>query len=179
MLFRSYVKQYQVLVDPVKLRYHNITIRDVRDALSRNNSNAGGGILPQGQEILLVRGIGLVQSLDDMRSIVLRQVGGTPVYLRDVADVSLGEEVRYGAMLKGGYTEAVGGVMMMTAGANAKEVVEAIKARVEQINQNDMLPDGLKVVPYYDRSELVDAAIETVVRVLEEDRKSTRLNSSH
>lgn len=164
----GFVKQYQVQVDPVRMRYHDLTIRAVRDALARNNANASGGILTQGPEILLVRGLGLVQNLDDLRSIVLKEVGGTPVYLRDVADVQLGEEVRYGAMLKGGYTEAVGGIMMMTAGGNAKEIVESIKARVAEINSRHMLPDGLQVVPYYDRSELVDAAVATVTRVLME-----------
>ena len=104
----GYVKQYQVLVDPVKMRYYDLTIRQVREALARNNANASGGILTQGPEILLVRGIGLVRNLDDLRSVVLKEVGTTPVYLRDVADVRIGEEVRYGAMLKGGYTEEIG-----------------------------------------------------------------------
>ena len=164
----GYVKQYQVLVDPVKMRYYDLTIRQVREALSLNNANASGGILTQGPEILLVRGLGLAQNLDDLRTVVLKEVGATPVYLRDVAEVRIGDEVRYGAMLKGGYTEAVGGIIMMTAGGNAKEIVDALKARVAEINSRNMLPDGLQVVPYYDRSELVDAALATVTRVLME-----------
>ena len=164
----GYVKQYQVLVDPVKMRYYDLTIRQVREALERNNANASGGILTQGPEILLVRGLGLVQNIDDLRSVVLKEVGTTPVYLRDVAEVRIGDEVRYGAMLKGGYTEAVGGIMMMTAAGNAKEIVTAIKARVQEINERQMLPNGLQIVPYYDRSELVDAALATVTRVLGE-----------
>ena len=162
----GYVKQYQILVDPVRMRYHDLTIRQVRDALERNNANASGGILTQGPEILLVRGLGLARTIADIESIVLKEVEATPVYLRDVADVRIGEEVRYGAMLKGGYTEAVGGIVMMTAGGNAKEIVAAIKTRVAEINAGGMLPDGLTVVPYYDRSELVDAALATVTRVL-------------
>ena len=162
----GYVKQYQILVDPVRMRYHDLTIRQVRDAVARNNANASGGILSQGPEILLVRGLGLVRSVDDLESIVLKEVGATPVYLRDVAEVRIGEEVRYGAMLKGGYTEAVGGIVMMTAGGNAKEIVASIKAQVQEINSSGMLPDGLTVVPYYDRSELVDAALATVTKVL-------------
>jgi cobalt-zinc-cadmium resistance protein CzcA len=164
----GYVKQYQVLVDPVKMRYYGVTIHDVREALSRNNANASGGILPQGPEILLVRGIGLLRNLDDIGSVILKEVGGTPIFVRDVAELKIGEEVRYGAVLKGGYTESVGGIIMMTASGNAKEIVEAIKARVEEINSRNMLPGGLRVVPYYDRSELVDAALHTVVKVLEE-----------
>jgi cobalt-zinc-cadmium resistance protein CzcA len=164
----GHVKQYQALVDPVRLRHYGLTIKEVYDALARNNANSGGGILPQHQEQYLIRGVGLIRSLDDIRSIVLKEVHSTPVYIRDVADVQFGEEVRYGAMVKGGYTEAVGGIVMMIAGGNAKQVVSRIKARVAEINNNGMIPGGLKIVPYYDRSELVDAALHTVIKVLEE-----------
>jgi cobalt-zinc-cadmium resistance protein CzcA len=162
----GYVKQYQVLVDPFKMRYYGVTIRDVEEALARNNANSSGGILPRGPEIYLVRGVGLIKTLDDIRSVVLKEANGTPVYIRDVADVRFGEEVRYGAMIKGGYTEAVGGIVMMIAGGNAKEIVRNVKARVEEINSKGMLPGGLRIVPYYDRSELVDAALHTVTEVL-------------
>jgi cobalt-zinc-cadmium resistance protein CzcA len=164
----GYVKQYETLVDPHKLRYYGLTIDDVYNALKQNNGNAGGGILPQHDEQYLIRSVGLIQNLDDIRNIVLKESAGTPVYIRDVADVRLGEEVRYGAMVKGGYTEAVGGVVMMTAGGNAKEIVSQVKKRVAEINQNSEIPDGLKIVPYYDRSKLVDAAIHTVTEVLAE-----------
>lgn len=162
----GYVKQYQVLVDPFKMRYYGVTIRDVEEALARNNANSSGGILPRGPEIYLVRGVGLIKTLDDIRSVVLKEANGTPVYIRDVADVRFGEEVRYGAMIKGGYTEAVGGIVMMIAGGNAKEIVRNVKARVDEINSKGMLPSGLRIVPYYDRSELVDAALHTVTEVL-------------
>ncbi|MBI2681189.1 MAG: efflux RND transporter permease subunit [Candidatus Solibacter usitatus] len=164
----GYVKQYHVLVDPYKMRYYGINIHDVRQALIRNNANSSGGILPQGPEVYLVRGLGLVRDLDDIRSMVLKEVRTTPVYIRDVAEVKFGEEVRYGAMIKGGYTEAVGGIVMMIANGNARQVVASIRARAEEINSKNMLPDGLRVVPYYDRSELVDAAVATVARVLME-----------
>jgi cobalt-zinc-cadmium resistance protein CzcA len=97
---------------------------------------------------------------------VLKEVGGTPVFIRDVAEVTFGHEVRQGAVVKNGVTESVGGVVMMIRGGNAKEVVSRIKARVAEINDKGMLPDGLKIVPYYDRSELVDAALWTVTKVL-------------
>jgi heavy metal efflux system protein len=164
----GYVRQYQVLVDPFRLRYYGVTIQDVQQALARNNANSGGGVLRQASEQYLIRGIGLIRGLDDIRLIVLKEVGATPVYIRDVAEVRFGEEVRYGAMVKGGYTEAVGGIVMMIAGGNAKEVVGRVKQRVEEINAQGALPDGLRIVPFYDRSELVTAALNTVSRVLVE-----------
>jgi len=162
----GYVREYQVLVDPDRMRHFRVSIHDVHTALAENNANSGGGVLPQRAEQYLVRGVGLLRDLDDIRNIVLKEVGGTPVYVRDVATVKLGEEVRHGAMIKEGYTEAVGGVVMMLRAGNAKEVVTRIKQRVDEINQRGMLPGGLKIVPYYDRSQLVDAALWTVVKVL-------------
>ncbi len=164
----GFVKQYETLVDPQKLHYYNLAIGDVLNALARNNANAGGGVLPQQDEQYLIRSIGLVHSLDDIRNIVLKEEESTPVYLRDVAEVRLGTEVRYGAMIKNGYTEAVGGVVLMTSGGNAKEIVSRVKERVAEINQKHMIPGGLQIVPYYDRSQLVDAAIHTVAEVLAE-----------
>ncbi len=164
----GYVKEYQTLVDPQKLRYYGLSINNVYDALRRNNENAGGGILPQHAEQYLIRSTGLIRNVEDIRNIVLKESAATPVYLRDVADVQIGEEVRYGAMIKGGYTESVGGVVMMTAGGNAKEIVTRVKERVAEINSKNMIPGGLKIVPYYDRSRLVDAAIHTVTEVLAE-----------
>src|SRR5574343_228225 len=162
----GFVRQYQVLVNPDRLRHYGLSIREVYEAVGRNNANSGGGVLPQYAEQYLIRGVGLVRSLDDIGAIVLKEVGGTPVYVRDVAEVSFGHEVRQGAVLKNGDTEAVGGIGMMLRGGNAKEVVSRVKTRVAEINAKGMLPDGLQIVPYYDRSELVDAALWTVSKVL-------------
>ncbi len=164
----GFVKEYQTLVDPQKLRYYGLTIEDVYSALKRNNANAGGGILPEHAEQYLIRSVGLIHGVDDIRNIVLKESAGTPVYIRDVAEVRIGNEVRYGAMVKGGYTESVGGVVMMIAGGNAKEIVSRVKQRVAEINAKNMIPGGLQIVPYYDRSRLVDAAIHTVTEVLAE-----------
>ncbi|MEW5824843.1 MAG: CusA/CzcA family heavy metal efflux RND transporter [Pseudomonadota bacterium] len=162
----GYVKQYQVLADPDRLRHHGLTLRQLYEALENNNANAGGGILPYHAEQYLVRGVGLIRDAHDIETIVLKEVGGIPVYLRDVARVELGHEVRAGALVKNGVTEAVGGIVLMIRGGNAKEVVSRIQQRVAQINNQGMLPGGLKVVPYYDRSELVDSALFTVTKVL-------------
>ncbi|HTF67293.1 MAG TPA: CusA/CzcA family heavy metal efflux RND transporter [Edaphobacter sp.] len=164
----GYVKQYETLVDPQKLRYYKLTIQDVRNALAHNNANAGGGILPQHAEQYLIRAVGLVRDLDDIRGIVLKESGATPIYIRDVAEVRFGTAVRYGAMIKNGYTESVGGVVLMMTGGNAKEIVSRVKARVAEINSKHMIPGGLHIKPYYDRSQLVDAAIHTVTEVLGE-----------
>jgi heavy metal efflux system protein len=162
----GYVKQYQVLVNPDRMTHFSIKLKDVYDALARNNANSGGGILQHHAEQYLIRGVGLVQNLDDIRNMVLKEENGIPVYIRDVAEVTIGHEVRVGVVLKNGDTESVGGIVIMMRGGNAKEVVSRIKARVEEINSKAMLPHGLQIVPYYDRSELVDAALHTVTKVL-------------
>jgi len=164
----GYVKQYQVLVDPGRLRHYNLSVQQLVQAIATNNSNASGGILPQATEQFLIRGIGLIRSLEDIGNIVVKEQGGVPVFVRDVGTVQVGSEVRQGAIIKGGYTEGVSGIVLMTRGGNAKEIVTRVKERVTEINSKGMLPDGLKIVPYYDRTELVDAALWTVGKVLVE-----------
>src|SRR5450830_67554 len=162
----GYVKQYQALVNPDRMNHYGLKLQDIYTALARNNANSGGGILPHYAEQYLIRGVGLIQNLDDIRSIVLKEQNGVPVYMRDVAEVQIGHEVRVGALIKNGDTESVGGVVMMMRAGNAKEVVSRIKERVAEVNAKGMLPGGLQITPFYDRSELVDAALHTVVKVL-------------
>jgi cobalt-zinc-cadmium resistance protein CzcA len=162
----GYEKQYQVLVSPEKLRYYNLSIQQVFHALAVNNANSGGGVLPRYAEQYLIRGIGLIEDAEDIGMIVLKEVRGTPVLIRDVAEVRVGTAVRVGSVIKNGVTETVGGIVMMIRAGNAKDVVARIKARVNEINASGALPGGLQIVPYYDRSELVDAALATVVKVL-------------
>ncbi|MPS49424.1 efflux RND transporter permease subunit [Methylobacillus sp.] len=162
----GYVKQYQALVNPERMNHYGVKLQEVYSALARNNANSGGGIMPHYAEQYLIRGVGLVKDLEDIRRIVIKEQNGTPIYMRDVADVQIGHEVRVGALVKNGDTESVGGIVMMIRGGNAKEVVSRIKERVEEINSKGMLPGGMQIVPFYDRSELVDAALNTVTRVL-------------
>jgi cobalt-zinc-cadmium resistance protein CzcA len=164
----GYVKQYQVLVDPGRLRHYGLSVNQVVQAIAENNANASGGILPQVTEQYLIQGVGLVRSLEDIGNIVLKEQGGVPVYVHDVAQVQFGAEVRQGAIIKGGYTEGVSGIVLMMRGGNAKEVVTRVKQRVEEINTKGMLPGGLQIVPYYDRTDLVDSALWTVGKVLME-----------
>jgi heavy metal efflux system protein len=162
----GYVKQFQALVDPGRLRHYNLSVQQVVQAISANNSNASGGVLSQVTEQYLIRGVGLIKTLEDIGNIVIKEQSGIPVYVRDVATVQMGSEVRQGAIIKGGYTESVSGIVLMMRGGNAKEVVTRVKERVQEINSKGMLPDGLQIVPFYDRTELVDSALWTVGKVL-------------
>ncbi len=162
----GHVKEYQVYVDPNKLRHYDLTLTEVDRALASNNANASGNILALRYEQYLIRGVGLIATLDDIRNIVLREMDGVPIYMRDVAEVTLGGEVRQGASIKNGYTESVTGVVMMLRGGNAKEIVSRVKEKVAEINENGLLPDGLQIVPFYDRTVMVDAALDSVYKVL-------------
>ncbi|MCC7092285.1 MAG: efflux RND transporter permease subunit [Nitrosomonas sp.] len=162
----GHVKEYQVYADPNKLRHYDLTLAEVDRALASNNANASGNILALHYEQYLIRGVGLIASLDDIRNIVLREMDGVPVYVRDVAEVTFGGEVRQGASIKNGDTESVAGIVMMLRGGNAKEIVGRIKEKVAEINERGLLPDGLQIVPFYDRTVMVDAALDSVYKVL-------------
>ena len=162
----GYVREYQVLVKPERLLHHDIGVDQVFQAIAKNNANASGGILPQRSEQYLIRGVGLIRTLEDIGNIVVREKNGVPLYVRDLAEVTLGHEVRQGAIIKGGYTESVSGIVLMMRGGNAKEIVSRVKERVAEINGRGLLPGGLQIVPYYDRTELVDSALWTVGKVL-------------
>lgn len=164
--FGGYNKQYQVVADPEKLVKYALTLNGVADALRKNNLNVGGNVLQSGGQQYLVRGIGLLQSEEDIRNIVLKAEAGTPVFLGDVADVRVGQAVRQGASVKDGKEEVVGGIVMMLRGANSREVVRKIEERVDEINQSDILPLGLKIKPFYKRSEIVAKSVHTVTEAL-------------
>ncbi len=164
--FGGYFKQYQVVVNPVKLIAYGLTLDDVYRSIEQNNANAGGNVLDRFDEQYIVRGVALLKSEDDIRNIVLTAREGTPVFVRDVAEVRVGEAVRQGAALLNGEGEAVGGIVMMLRGGNSREVVERVKAKVREINDNNILPPGIKLVPYYDRSDIVSSSVGTVTRAL-------------
>ena len=162
----GHVKEYQVYVDPNKLRHYDLTLSEVDHALAHNNANASGNILSLQYEQYLIRGVGLISSLDDIRNIVINEMDGIPIYVRDVANVTFGGEVRQGASIKNGDTESVAGIVMMLRGGNAKEIVGRIKEKIEEINEKGLLPGGLQIVPFYDRTDLVDGALGTVQSTL-------------
>ncbi|HCE66752.1 MAG: cytochrome-c peroxidase [Geobacteraceae bacterium GWC2_55_20] len=164
--YGGYFKQYQVIVSPEKLLKYGITVDDVHSAIGSNNENVGGNVLERGTDQYIVRGVGLIKDISDIETIVLKSQGGTPTYIRDVAQVKVGEAVRMGASMKNGKDEAVGGIAMMLRGENSRDVVRRVKEKVKEINGNNMLPDGIKIVPYYDRSDIVSASVGTVNKAL-------------
>ncbi|TKB74334.1 MAG: efflux RND transporter permease subunit, partial [Nitrospira sp.] len=158
----GFVKQYQVLVDPARLRKYDLTIHEVYDAVAKNNANAGGNVVERHAERAIVRGLGLIKTVSDIESIIVKEAGGTPVFVRDVAEVHIGHAVRHGAALLNGEREVVSGTVLMLRGGNAREVVQAVKQKVETLHRDGVLPSGTRIVPFYDRIELVTAAIHTV-----------------
>lgn len=160
--FGGLVKQYQVLVDPKKLITHDITLRQVFDALAANNANAGGQYIEHASEQYLIRGIGLINTIQDIENIIVHATAeGTPIYIKNVADVVVGPEVRYGAVTRDAKGEVVTGIAMMLKGENSRTVVERVKQKVEEIRQN--LPKGVDIIPFYDRAGLVNDVIHTVI----------------
>lgn len=160
--FGGFVKQYQVLVDPKKLITYDIALRQVFDALASNNANAGGQYIEHSSEQYFIRGIGLIHTIQDIENIVVHATAeGTPIYIKNIADVVVGPEVRYGAVTKDGKGEVVTGIAMMLKGENSRTAVERVKQKVAEIRQN--LPKGVDIVPFYDRAALVNNVIHTVV----------------
>ncbi|HWF59216.1 MAG TPA: CusA/CzcA family heavy metal efflux RND transporter [Nitrospira sp.] len=162
----GYVKQYQVIVNPGLLLKYDLALHDVFQAVAKNNANAGGNILEKDEEKYIVRGIGLIHTLEDIGNIILREVHGTPVYIRDVAEVQFGHAVRHGASVLNGSREVVSALVLMLRGGNAREVVQAVKDKIDEIHDKHILPGGLRIVPFYDRMDLVNAALHTVYKAL-------------
>ena len=163
--FGGELKQYEVAVDPNRLRALGVSIPDIFDALERNNQNTGGAYIDKKPNAYFIRGIGMVTSLEDVRNIAIRNTTGTvPIFIKDVADVRLGHATRYGAMTYNGEVDAVGGVVMMLKGANSNEVVKRIKAKIPTIQQS--LPEDVVLEPFLDRTDLVSRAMATVEKNL-------------
>jgi len=159
----GYVKQFHVTPRPDKLMAYGLTFRDIVAALGNNNANAGAGYIEHGGEQYLIRAPGQVRTLDEIEQIIVGSNGGTPIYIRDVAAVSLGKELRTGAATKNG-REVVVGTVFMLMGENSRTVSQRVAARMEEINRT--LPAGLEAKTVYDRTTLVDAAINTVKKNL-------------
>jgi len=162
--YGGFVKQYEIAVNPERLRGMNLTLTDIFTALEKNNENTGSAYIDKNPTAYFIRGIGLVKSLEDIERIVLKTTNsGVPVLMRDIATVQFGSATRYGAFVVD-TTEAVGGVVMMLKGANAHQVIENVEVRIESIQKS--LPPEVTIEPFLNRSDLVGRAIGTVSRNL-------------
>jgi cobalt-zinc-cadmium resistance protein CzcA len=158
------VRTFEVIPDPVRMAANSITLTQLSSALSTNNRNDGAGRLGEGDEVLLVRSEGSIQSLDDLKAIVVNPGSQTPVRVSDIAKVQIGTLTRYGVVTQNGEQEAVEGLVLGLAGANAREVVKGVKAKLEDLAPT--LPEGVTVTSFYDRSSLVDKAVGAVSKAL-------------
>ena len=159
--FGGMLKQYEVAVDPARLKAMNVSIADIFTALEKNNQNTGGAYIDKKPNAYFIRGIGLITSLEDIGKVSIRNSpNGIPVLVRDVAEVRFGNAVRYGAMTYNGQREAVGGIVMMLKGANSAAVVDRVKAKMETIKK--ALPADIEIEAFIDRTGLVNRAIGTV-----------------
>jgi len=162
--YGGFVKQYEIAVNPERLRGMNLTLTDIFNALERNNENTGSAYIDKKPTAYFIRGIGLVKTIGDIEKIVVKSTdSGIPVLMRDIATVQFGSATRYGAFVVD-TTEAVGGVVMMLKGANAHEVIDNVEARIESIQKS--LPKEVRIEPFLNRSDLVGRAIGTVSRNL-------------
>ena len=162
--FGGELKQYEVSLNPYRLKAMGVSIPDIFKALEKNNQNTGGAYIDKKPNAYFIRGIGLVTSLEDVKNIVVKTSGSIPIFIKDVAEVKFGKAIRYGAMTFNGEVDAVGGVVMMLKGENSNEVVQLIKAKIPVIQKS--LPDDIIIEPYLDRSDLVARAISTVEKNL-------------
>ncbi|SKA85175.1 Cu(I)/Ag(I) efflux system membrane protein CusA/SilA [Prosthecobacter debontii] len=162
----GFVKQYQVELNSTKMRMSNITLMDVMTAVQNANLNVGGKVVEENGAEFVLRGIGLVTSVEDLELVTVKAMGGTPIYLKDIATVQIGGDFRRGALDLNGH-EAVGGTVVMRTGENAKAVIERIKEKIAQIASS--LPPGVTIKPFYDRSELIDNTIGTLKHALLEE----------
>ena len=161
----GFVKQYQVDIDPNKLRAYNVTIGELAGAIQRNNNEVGGKLLEISNAEYFVRGQGYITSKEDVENVFVKQgPSGIPILVKNVATVQLGGDIRRGLLEKNGEGEVVGGIVVMRTGANARDVIERVKQRIEEIKPG--LPPGVEVIPSYDRSTLIEAAIGTLDRAL-------------
>ena len=164
----GYVKQYQVIVDPNKLLAYNIPLQKVKMAVQRSNNDVGGKLIEMGETEFMVRGLGYIKSVEDLRNIPLGvNKGGTPILLRNIATFKIGPELRRGIADNNGTGETVGGIVVMRYGENALKVIENVKKRIDQLKAG--LPEGVRIKSVYDRSSLILRAVDNLKRTLIEE----------
>lgn len=162
--YGGFVKQYQVFIKPDALKAYDLTVDQVSRALAANNVNAGGNFIVEADEEVIIRSLGRISSPEEIGEIVIKSVDGTPVFVRQVAQVKVGPAFRRGSASMNGQGEAVTGMVLTRKGVNTKAVVEQVRKKLEEIAHE--LPPGVSIHPYYDQTELVDKTIETVKEIL-------------
>jgi Cu(I)/Ag(I) efflux system membrane protein CusA/SilA len=162
----GFVQQYQIDVNPERLHQYGLPLSTILSAVRESNVNVGGNVLESNGAWLIVRGVGLIGSVDDIRKIVIGSSNGVPIYIEQIADVKIGDAFRVASLVKG-TSEAVGGVVVARTGVNTKAVIDGVKARIAQIEPG--LPQGVGIVPFYDRSTLIEQAVDTLRRALVEE----------
>jgi cobalt-zinc-cadmium resistance protein CzcA len=165
--FGGLVKQYQIQIDPMGLLKYGLSIAQVADAVRANNSNAGGAMLDNTQQSMVIRGVGLLGSAGDIENVVVTESKGVPVFVKDVGRVTVAAAPQTGIFGLGEKSGGVEGIVLMRRGENPSEVLRSIRAAVEDLNRN-RLPEGVKIEPIYDRTELVNNTLRTVSRTLAE-----------
>jgi len=158
------IKQYQVMINPERLRAYNLTLKHVSDAASGSNANAGGSYIPRGEYALTVRGIGLIQSTQDIGNIVVAAQKGTPILIRNVGQVEIGHQVRLGLLGRDHEDDLVQGIVLMRKGENPGNVIEGVRKKIAEVQK--LLPAGVVLRPYYSRDQLVRTTVTTVMRNL-------------
>lgn len=162
--YGGFVKQYQILLNPDKMKAYDLTLKEIVDAVKTNNLNAGGNFIEQGGEEIIIRGLGRITTIQDIEDIVLREYEGTPVNLRQIATVTINGAFRRGSASMDGQGEAITGIVLTRKGVNTKEVVLNVEKCIEGLQSQ--LPTGVKIVPYYNQMELVDKTMDTVKEIL-------------
>jgi len=163
--FGGTIKEYQVQLNPFLMKKYAVTIDQIAAALGNNGANAGGGLLPRGEESLVIRGIGLYRSLDDIGQVMIASRNGRPILVSDVSDrVAIGSRPRSGIVAYNRRDDIIEGIVQMTKGGNAAKVVAALKAKVDEVNAK--LPPGVKIVPFYQRTDLIRNTVRTVTENL-------------
>ncbi len=163
--FGGLIKQYQIEVDPIALTKYALSIRDIASALDANNQNAGGALIDNRQQALVIRGVGLIQSVSDIENVVVTAAGGVPVFVKNVGRVRIGSAPRTGIFAVDDRTDHVEGIVLMRRGENPSEVLQGIHDAVDELNATG-LPEGVRIVPIYDRTDLVNNTLHTVTHTL-------------
>ena len=164
--FGGFVKQYDVIVAPGKLRSLGISLKQVMEAIAGNNSVSGGNYLEHNREQYIIRGFGQINSLEDFGNIIVTRLPDRPVFLKEVADIRLGRQLRQGAVTQDGEGEIVTGIVMMLRGYNGQEVIQNVREQIERVNKG--LPEGVEIVPFYDQSDLIERTTGTLITNLME-----------